>query len=356
MLVHTQSITRDQLSLYFHLPIVDVAKKLGICATMLKKVCRRNGIPRWPFRKIKSLDKMISGLESALDKSPEDSQAIVRELAALRSKRAQILRNPEVLAKKRSSGGLKDDFDADTDDELAPPVYRPCAGAPPPPSPPSAVAAAAAPFIGSAPFQTAAAPPAAPQGPQGPAPLQAPAPAQPQPQAPQPQAPQAQTPHQMTQLTSPMTMAGAQGFQMNPQIMAMMQAEAQAQAQAQFQAQQMAMAKAQQQYQQAQMAARMPELMGSVPQMDPSLASHGPLLRELYAQYNPALQRPGPAPLRPMVGTASGLTMRELTLPPLDFVPPPPEALLAQMQQARKESLWAAPPQAAAVLADPSKQ
>jgi hypothetical protein len=46
------SITREQLTKYFHLPITDVAKELGICATMLKKICRKNGIPRWPHRKV----------------------------------------------------------------------------------------------------------------------------------------------------------------------------------------------------------------------------------------------------------------------------------------------------------------
>jgi RWP-RK domain len=48
----TTTITFEQLTKYFHLPINDVAKELGICATMLKKICRKNGIPRWPHRKV----------------------------------------------------------------------------------------------------------------------------------------------------------------------------------------------------------------------------------------------------------------------------------------------------------------
>ena len=48
----SQAITRDQLREYFHLPINEVAKRLGVCATVLKKICRKNGVPRWPHRKV----------------------------------------------------------------------------------------------------------------------------------------------------------------------------------------------------------------------------------------------------------------------------------------------------------------
>jgi hypothetical protein len=47
-----QTIGLETLSKYFHLPINDVAKELGVCATVLKKICRKNGIPRWPHRKV----------------------------------------------------------------------------------------------------------------------------------------------------------------------------------------------------------------------------------------------------------------------------------------------------------------
>lgn len=48
-----QSISSKKfLSKYFHLPIVDAAKELGMCTTMLKKLCRRCGISRWPYRKV----------------------------------------------------------------------------------------------------------------------------------------------------------------------------------------------------------------------------------------------------------------------------------------------------------------
>jgi len=57
-----QTMDFDQLSNFFHLPINDASKELGICTTLLKKICRRNGIARWPYRKIRSLDKKKESL------------------------------------------------------------------------------------------------------------------------------------------------------------------------------------------------------------------------------------------------------------------------------------------------------
>ena len=38
---------------YFQLPEKEVAKKLGMSLTSLKKMCRQNGIDRWPYRKVR---------------------------------------------------------------------------------------------------------------------------------------------------------------------------------------------------------------------------------------------------------------------------------------------------------------
>lgn len=100
----TQTIGLEQLSEYFHMPINEVAKDLGVCATVLKKICRRNGIPRWPHRKIKSLDKMIKTLETTIAKKPEDEERIKQEIATLRNKKMFLMKNPNVLMKGSKSG------------------------------------------------------------------------------------------------------------------------------------------------------------------------------------------------------------------------------------------------------------
>jgi hypothetical protein len=47
-----RTIGLEELQQYFGLPEKEVAKRLGICLTSLKKVCRSNGILRWPYRKV----------------------------------------------------------------------------------------------------------------------------------------------------------------------------------------------------------------------------------------------------------------------------------------------------------------
>jgi len=96
----SKNISFDELSKYFHLPINQVAKELGVCATILKKICRRNGIPRWPHRKIKSLDKMIANLNMNLEKNPQERDDIVREIELLKSKKLEIMKNPDILVGK----------------------------------------------------------------------------------------------------------------------------------------------------------------------------------------------------------------------------------------------------------------
>mmetsp|Transcript_32615 Transcript_32615/g.50754 ORF Transcript_32615/g.50754 Transcript_32615/m.50754 type:complete len:327 (+) Transcript_32615:114-1094(+) len=54
-----QRLSMQELSEYFHLPEKQVAEQLGMCLTSLKKVCRAHGITRWPFRKLKSLERTM---------------------------------------------------------------------------------------------------------------------------------------------------------------------------------------------------------------------------------------------------------------------------------------------------------
>ncbi|ONM14994.1 NLP transcription factor [Zea mays] len=56
---HIDSITLVDIAQYFHLPIRDASKTLKIGVSILKRKCRQYGIPRWPHRKIKSLDSLI---------------------------------------------------------------------------------------------------------------------------------------------------------------------------------------------------------------------------------------------------------------------------------------------------------
>jgi len=83
-------ITLEELSQYFHLPEKVVAKKLGVCLTSLKKLCRQHGIHRWPYRKLKSIEKKISKLETSLSNPSEDAQAVQCKLTSLNFEKKRL--------------------------------------------------------------------------------------------------------------------------------------------------------------------------------------------------------------------------------------------------------------------------
>jgi hypothetical protein len=57
-------ITQEELSSCFHLPSEAACRKLGIGQTLLRRQCRKFGIKRWPFRKMKSLDRLITNAKA----------------------------------------------------------------------------------------------------------------------------------------------------------------------------------------------------------------------------------------------------------------------------------------------------
>uniref|UniRef100_A0A2P2IL53 RWP-RK domain-containing protein n=2 Tax=Rhizophora mucronata TaxID=61149 RepID=A0A2P2IL53_RHIMU len=46
------SLTLDQISKHFSVPLSDAANNLGVCVSVLKRICRENGLDRWPYRKV----------------------------------------------------------------------------------------------------------------------------------------------------------------------------------------------------------------------------------------------------------------------------------------------------------------
>ncbi|WVZ86742.1 hypothetical protein U9M48_033479 [Paspalum notatum var. saurae] len=82
---HIDSITLVEIAKCFHLPIREASETLKIGVSILKRKCRRYGIPRWPHRKFKSLDSLIYDLEYVLtreDTQPEEQQLEEERLAA----------------------------------------------------------------------------------------------------------------------------------------------------------------------------------------------------------------------------------------------------------------------------------
>jgi hypothetical protein len=58
-----KALTFEQVSQYFYMPITQAARELDVGLTLLKKRCRELGIPRWPHRKMKSLETLINNVQ-----------------------------------------------------------------------------------------------------------------------------------------------------------------------------------------------------------------------------------------------------------------------------------------------------
>ena len=48
----TRNLTLKEIENYFHLPIQEAANKMEFSATVVKKICRKYGVTRWPHRKV----------------------------------------------------------------------------------------------------------------------------------------------------------------------------------------------------------------------------------------------------------------------------------------------------------------
>lgn len=102
-----KAITLEELKLHFNKPIVDVAKEFGVCITLMKKICRKNGIKRWPHRLIRSLDKRIQNAELALQSATgAEYQRCQEQLVMLRRKLEAVFENPNIKMKETELDAL----------------------------------------------------------------------------------------------------------------------------------------------------------------------------------------------------------------------------------------------------------
>lgn len=101
-------ITREELAACFHLPSEAACRQLNIGLTVLKRQCRRYGIKRWPFRKMKSLDRLISNVSSVRTVSRTPSPVFsVKALPKKRVKRAERVRDWRHSALRQHLGHTK---------------------------------------------------------------------------------------------------------------------------------------------------------------------------------------------------------------------------------------------------------
>ncbi|URE40077.1 RWP-RK domain-containing protein [Musa troglodytarum] len=96
---HVANIALTDLVKYFNLPITEASKYLRVGLTVLKRKCREFGIPRWPHRKIKSLDNLIQNLQEEVHRQEEENKsaamkAVIKRQRMLEGEKECIEKNP----------------------------------------------------------------------------------------------------------------------------------------------------------------------------------------------------------------------------------------------------------------------
>lgn len=85
----------EEISQYFGFKLEDACKLLQISSTSLKKICRKNKIKRWPYRRLTSLMAKCESIEETLRNKTLSSYIKVRLHAKL-----EKIRNEVQLIKK----------------------------------------------------------------------------------------------------------------------------------------------------------------------------------------------------------------------------------------------------------------
>jgi hypothetical protein len=99
--VNVKDLTLNELRPHFNKPMAAVAKELGVCITLMKKICRRNGLIRWPHRRIRSLVNRITSLQVIAGNSTgTERKRFQTQIAALREELSLVIQNPNEKSRK----------------------------------------------------------------------------------------------------------------------------------------------------------------------------------------------------------------------------------------------------------------
>ncbi|KAF8723540.1 hypothetical protein HU200_021490 [Digitaria exilis] len=85
------ALTFEIVSQYFYMPIMQAARELNVGLTLLKKRCRELGIPRWPHRKMKSLQSLINNVQVLQEAGKANGEEQLRAMVEMLQQEKQLL-------------------------------------------------------------------------------------------------------------------------------------------------------------------------------------------------------------------------------------------------------------------------
>uniref|UniRef100_A0A0E0K568 RWP-RK domain-containing protein n=1 Tax=Oryza punctata TaxID=4537 RepID=A0A0E0K568_ORYPU len=88
-------LTFKLVSQYFCMPIKQAAQELNVGLTLLKRRCRVLGIPRWPHRKVKSLETLIKNVQELGMETGQDENKIMNAVEMLQQTKKLIEQSPD---------------------------------------------------------------------------------------------------------------------------------------------------------------------------------------------------------------------------------------------------------------------
>ncbi|CAK4618709.1 hypothetical protein LEN26_020925 [Aphanomyces euteiches] len=99
--LNVKDVSLNELRPHFNKPMAAVAKELGVCITLMKKICRKNGLSRWPHRRIRSLVNRITSLQVVAESvdAAERSRFDVH-ITNLRKELSDVIQNPNGKSRK----------------------------------------------------------------------------------------------------------------------------------------------------------------------------------------------------------------------------------------------------------------
>ncbi|CAN0279259.1 unnamed protein product [Discosporangium mesarthrocarpum] len=95
----SKRVNRAVLETYFDRPLDEAGRALGVSTTIVKRLCRKMGISRWPYRQICSVNKAMSKTRRMIEaaKNPQNLRKLKVKMRWLEDQMQHLFADPTPL-------------------------------------------------------------------------------------------------------------------------------------------------------------------------------------------------------------------------------------------------------------------